>query len=81
MALTGVSWPKLPTPLSWVGAATSVPDEQGGGESRDRSQLWAEDVSFETLCSGLRRGLLGEKPIDLRRRGLRMDAAAVNGEE
>jgi hypothetical protein len=49
-AVTGVSWPKLPTPLSGVRAATSVPDESGEGRTGSLAALVPRDVSFETLA-------------------------------
>jgi hypothetical protein len=49
-AVTGISWPKLPTLLSGVRAATSVPDESGAGRTGSLAALAApRDVSFETL--------------------------------
>jgi hypothetical protein len=49
-AITGGSWPKLPTPLSGVRAATSVPDESGEGRMGSLAALAPRDVSFETLA-------------------------------
>jgi hypothetical protein len=47
-AVTGVSWPKLPTPLSGVSASTLVPEESGAGLTGSPAALASRDVLFET---------------------------------
>jgi hypothetical protein len=53
--VTGVSWPKLSTPLSGVTAATSVPDESGAGRTGSLVALVPGDASFEILAAPIHR--------------------------